>query len=196
MATKKDDAPLTKASDFLVDAFNRSFEVMHDLTRATCETSKDASIASARYMVKFQKSSVKAGLGLVGKTQKVTEKSLRDALKKGKWLPRESREVVDEWSQMMKSGLDEFGRVTDKSFELLLRFLDRVEKEHHDKLEKEEKAASKPAARKTATTASAKAKTAKRKPAAKKKATTTATNKRTAKRKPAAKKKPSASGNN
>ena len=179
MATKKNDAPLTKASDFLVDALNRSFEVMHDITRATCETSADASIASARYLVKFQQSSVKAGLGLISKAQKITEKSLRDAMKKGKWLPKESREVVEEWSHMMKAGVDEFTRVNDKSFELLLRFLDRVEKEHRDKMEKEEKKVSKTvpqkktvAARKKTVASSAKKTSAKRKPTAKKKVST------------------------
>ncbi len=160
MANKKSGASVTTASDFLAEALNRSFEVIHDITRATCDRSADASITGARYLVKFQQSSVKAGLGLVAKAQKVTEKSLRDAMKKGKWLPGESRDIVEEWSRMMKSGVDEFTRVTDKSFELLLQFLDRVEKEHQPGPEKK---TARPAARKKAPAPQAKTPPAKRK---------------------------------
>ncbi len=166
MVNKKSGASATTASDFLAEALNRSFEVIHDITRATCDSSADASITGARYLVKFQQSSVKAGLGLVAKAQKVTEKSLRDAMKKDKWLPGESRDIIEEWSRMMKSGVDEFTRVTDKSFELLLQFLDRVEKEHQPAPEKK---TARPAARKKAPSPKAKTPPAKRKPSAGKK---------------------------
>ncbi len=168
MAAKKGGAPQTTASDFLAEAFNRSVGVLHDITQATCETSADASLASARYLVKFQQSSVKAGLGLVAKAQKVTEKSLHDAVKKGKWLPGEGRDIIEEWSCMMKSGVDEFTRVTEKSFGLLLQFLDRVEKEHQQQAEKEK--IPRRAGAKKEPAASAKKAPAKRKAAAKKKA--------------------------
>lgn len=129
MATRKESATKKKSGDFLPEMLRKSLEIMGDLALATGAASVDASISSARHLVKFQRGSVKAGLGLISKVRDYTEKSLHEAVKDGKWLPGEGREVIDEWSGMMKSGVDEFSRVTDKSFELLLNYLDRIEKE-------------------------------------------------------------------
>ena len=129
MATPKKKDAVSGAGDLLSEILGRSLEAMRDFSVTTGGASMDASISGAKRLVKFQRSSVKAGLALVAKVQKHTEKSLHAAAKEGKWLPLEGKEAVDEWSKMMKSGVDEFSRVTDKSFELLLTYLDRVEKE-------------------------------------------------------------------
>lgn len=169
MATKQHTDPLSKTKDLFADVIERSLEIMQDLTLATAAASMDASIASARRLVKLQRGGVKTGLGLVSKVQKYTEKSLHKAVKDGDWLPKEGKEVVDDWSKMMKSGLDDFTQVTDKSFELLLHFLDRVEKEQKAKASK---ASANSGAPKTAAPGAPKA-PAKRKPAAKKKSAST-----------------------
>lgn len=118
-----------KTGDILTEIFNRTVEIMSDLTTATAAASLNASFTSARRLIKFQKGATKAGLHVVEKVQDYTERSLRDAVKEGKWLPEEGKEVVDEWSSMMHSGIREFSRVVDKSFELILKYLDGVEKE-------------------------------------------------------------------
>ena len=168
MATKKKSS-LAGAADLLPEILKRSLETLGEVSLATASASAEASIASARHMVKFQRAGVKAGMGLVSKVQKFTEKSLHDAVKDGKWLPKEGKEVVDEWSKTMKSGVDEFSRVTDKSFDLLLNFLDRVEKDQKAKSSEKKQSASKSSTAKTATSASKKKAPAKRKTAAKKK---------------------------
>ena len=129
MALKKIKTP----GDMLSEVFNRTIEIMSDLTTATAAASINASLTSARSLVKFQKGTTKAGLNVVGKVQEYTEKSLRDAVKKGKWLPEEGKDVVDEWAKMMDSGINEFGKVVDKSFDLMLKYLDRVEKDAKEK---------------------------------------------------------------
>lgn len=141
MATSKKNDAMTGVSDLLSEILGRSLEAMRDFSVTTSGASVDASLSGARRLVKFQRSSVKAGLALVAKVQKYTEKSLHAAAKEGKWLPREGKEAVEDWSNMMKSGVEEFTRVTDKSFELLLTYLDRVEKEKKAKPAKETPAA-------------------------------------------------------
>jgi len=128
MATRKGCASSKQSVEFLPEILRKSLEIMGDLALATGAASVDASVSSARHLIKFQRGSVKAGLGLISKVRDYTEKSLHEAVREGKWLPTEGREVIDEWSAMMKSGVDEFSRVTDKSFELLLNYLDRLEK--------------------------------------------------------------------
>ena len=169
MAAKKNKKP----SDVLSEVFNRTVEVMGDLAAATTSASVNTSLASARYLVKFQKSSTKAGLNLVGKVQQYTEKTLRQAMKEASWVPDEGKDVVDEWAEMMHSGIDEFGRVIDKSFDLVLKFLERVEKDAKTSQTRKKASAKKggaktSAAKKKAATAPGKS-TAKRKTTAKKK---------------------------
>lgn len=142
MVTRKKDAAMAGAGDLLSELLGRSLEVMRDLSMATGAASADASIAGAKRLVKFQRSSVKAGLGLVVKVQKYTEKSLHAAAKEGKWLPQEGKEVVEDWSNMMTSGVEEFTRVTEKSFDSLLTYLDRIEKERKPKVAKKTSSAS------------------------------------------------------
>lgn len=148
--------------DMLSEVFNRTVEIMSDLTTATAAASVNASLTSARSLVKFQKGATKAGLKVVGRVQEYTEKSLRDAVKKGDWLPEEGKDVVDEWATMMDSGINEFGRVVDKSFDLILKYLDHLESN-----EQVEKTKAKPAAKKSP----AKKKATSKKTASKKKKT-------------------------
>jgi len=178
MAAKKTKKP----QDVLSEIFHRTVEIMGDLTAATATASMNASLTSAKHLVKFQKSSTQAGLKLVGKVQDYTEKSLRDAMKDGKWLPGEGKDVVDEWAKMMDSGLDEFSRVVEKSFDLVLKYLDRVEKEAKAKESKSKTGATKRASQKRAPKKSAARKTSakktsKRKAASKKKTPSAGTSK-------------------
>lgn len=169
MVTQKKKDGIPGAGDFLSEILGRSLEAVRDFSVATGGASMEASISSARRLVKLQRSSVKAGLALVAKVQKYTEKSLHAAAKEGKWLPGEGKEAVEEWSNMMRSGVEEFTRVTDKSFELLLTYLDRVEKEKKSKTEKKMPPASGTATAKRSAPkkASAKRKAAPRKRASK-----------------------------
>jgi len=145
------------------------------LTTATAAASVNASLTSARSMIKFQKGATKAGLNVVGKVQEYTEKSLRDAVKDGEWLPEEGREAVDEWAKMMDSGIEQFSRVVDKSFDLMLKYLDRVEKDKKVKITANKPAVPKASAKKATTKKAAaqktpvKSKATARKPAAAKK---------------------------
>ena len=167
MATKKKQAK-NKPAAIISDVFNRSIEIIGDLAGATAASSINASLTSARYLVKFQKSSAKAGLDVVAKVQEYTEKSLRNAMKEAEWAPEEGKDVVDEWAKMMGSGIDEFNRVIDKSFDLVLKLIDRIEKERKEKAKPKETASASPAPKKSKAKPAAKPKTT-----AKKKSATT-----------------------
>ena len=201
-----------KSGEMFSEIFNKTVEIMSDLTTATAAASMNASFTSARRLVKFQKGATKAGLHVVAKVQDYTEKTLRDAVKDGEWPPEEGKEVVEEWASMMRSGIKEFSRVVDNSFALLLKYLDGVENQTRKKTitpaqnnsstktsTKKTPAARKTAAKKTpakkASTPKAPAKknttkkSASRKAATAKPATKKGTGKKaTAKRKPAPKK--------
>lgn len=155
-----------KPGDLLYDVFNRATEVLGDLTTATATASKTASLASAKHLVKLQKASMKAGLGLVTRVQDYTEKALRGAIKDGKWLPEEGKDVVDEWADMMDGGVKEFSRVVDKSFDLVIKYIERLEKE----AEKGNKTKAATGAKKTAAAKKSPAKKAPAKKASAKKA--------------------------
>ena len=118
-----------KPGDMFLDVFNRSVELVSDLTTASAAAAMNAPLTSARSLVKFQKGVTHTGLNLVGKVKEYTEKSLRTKLEEDKLLPEEAGEVVDEWAKMMDSGLSEFSKVVDKSYEQMLKYLERVEKE-------------------------------------------------------------------
>lgn len=120
----------------LADLIKNPLTAIDDLSAATKSVSMNASITGARSFLKLQQSGFKAGMELVTKMYDYTEKKLRKTLKDGEWLPHEGQEVVDEWAKTMKAGIHEFKRVTDKSFSLLLEFLDRIEKESKEKASK------------------------------------------------------------
>lgn len=168
---------VANVSNFLGEFMAQSMDVLGDLMKATATASSEATFASARRLVKLQRLSAEVGLGFVQKVHQYTGKGLRAACEEGDWLPKEARKIIDEWDHMLAGGVKEFARVADKSFDLLLEGLDRIEKEHKKKPAPEKASAA-------AETKKAPAKKAKvgTKPGVAKKTT----------RKPAAKSKPAA----
>lgn len=129
MVTLNNDSSEKKGSDFIEEMLSKGVGILGSLAEATIAVSKQASIDSTRHLINFHRSAIMKGLNLVAKAHDVAEDSLLSSVKEGKWLPGEGKEIIDAWSESMKNGLEDFSKVTDKSFELLIQFLDRVEKE-------------------------------------------------------------------
>lgn len=172
MSTSAKKAGVTDVSNFLGEFLGQSMDVLGGLMKATTAASAEASFTSAKRLVKFQKLSAQVGLSFVRKVQDFTGKGLRAASEKGDWLPKEAHKIVDEWDHMLAGGVKEFTRVMDKSFDLLLEGLERIEKEHKKKDAPKEPAAAvkkAPAKKATAKAKAGSAKKAARKPAARSK---------------------------
>ena len=64
----------------------------------------------------------------LGKLQKRSDKMVRRTVKDADWIPGEGKDVVEEWVSTMEKARAEFKKATDKSFDLLLKYLKRLEK--------------------------------------------------------------------
>lgn len=111
----------------------------------------------AMNVVDFQKSTFDSSIDALGRLQKRSDKLVRRAVKDATWMPGEGKDVVEEWVSTMEKARADFKRTTDKSFDLVLRYLKR--------LERGDGAAKKPAKKSTKKKAAAKRKTARKKPA-------------------------------
>ena len=122
-------------------------------------------------VIEFQKATIGNSINLIGKAQEQTGRILHDLLKNAAWVPSEGREVVDEWNGTMKRARQDFKRTSDKSFDLIVDYLERVQERADSKAPKaaqKTKARPKKAAPRKAAARNAPAKAAAPKKAAKK----------------------------
>lgn len=78
-------------------------------------------------VVEFQKATLGNSINLLGKAQEQSNRILRDLLKNASWVPSEGREVLDEWNETMKRAREDFKITSDRSFDLIVQYLDRVQ---------------------------------------------------------------------
>ncbi len=138
-------------------------------------------------VVEFQKTTLRNSINLIGKAQEQTGRILHDLLKKAEWVPSEGREVIDEWNHAMKRGREEFKKTSDKSFDLIIQYLERVQRNEQKSPAAPTMSAKSAFPEKSAPSAAA-VKSAAKKPATKKPAAAKKpTAKKSAAKKPAAK---------
>ena len=113
-------------------------------------------------VIEFQKATFDNTIDIIGKLQEQTGKMLHEAVNNLSWAPGEGKEVVDEWIKTVNKGRKDFKQSSDKSFDLIIKFVKRVDQEQSAK----SSATKKPAAKKS----SAKKKAASKKSSAEKKA--------------------------
>ncbi len=125
-------------------------------------------------VIDFQKVAFDNTIDLIGRLQEQTGKMLHEAVDNLSWVPGEGKEVVDEWIKTVNKGRKDFKQSSDKSFDLISKFVKRIDREQSTKA-----AAKRPTKKKSA----AKKKTARKKTSATKKAgPKKATAKRTARK--------------
>lgn len=115
-------------------------------------------------VIELQKAGFDNVIDIFGKLQEQTGKTLHKTVEGISWVPGEGKQVVDEWIKTVNKGRQDFKRTTDRSFDLLAKFVRRLERNQ---------TAKKPAAKK---------KPAKKKKSAKKAGPKKAAAKRTARK--------------
>jgi len=124
-------------------------------------------------VIEFQKSTFDNTFKLITQLQEQSEKMAKELLIDASWMPKEGKDVVREWVQTLESGRKEFQRTTDKSFDLIVDYFERVHAEVGGRKTTKKAPSKKKAPAKRKTKAKAKKKApAKRKATAKKKAAT------------------------
>lgn len=182
--TKSKRAPKSRvAAKSKPGAMDRSRDLVRDagerFRRVTRDTTRKKAVQLALSVVEFQKATTANSIDLIGRVQDQTGKMLHDVLKNVSWVPSEGKQVVEEWRKTVEKGRTDFRATSNRSFDLIIRYLERVQKE----AEKEAAAAPGTAKKKTA------AKGRPRKAAAKKSSTKTKTSTKT-KAKPGPRKAP------
>lgn len=131
-------------------------------------------------VIEFQKAAFDNTIDIIGKLQEQTGKMLHEAVDNLSWVPGEGKEVVDEWIKTVNKGRKDFKHSSDKSFDLITKFVKRIEREQSAKTA----AAKKPAKKKSTTKkkAASKKSATKKKAPAKKAGPKKATAKRTARK--------------
>ena len=107
-------------------------EIRKSLTDNVEETRKQAqnmSLDATLGVINLQKRAFDASFKALSKLELQAEKSVQQMVKKSAWLPAESKEVVDDWAKMLKTGRDDFQKTVDKSFDLMTKFIKRVQHE-------------------------------------------------------------------
>ena len=99
-------------------------------------------------VIDFQKAAFDNIIDFIGRLQEQTGKVLHEAVDNLSWVPGEGKEVVDEWIKTVNKGRKDFKRSTDKSFDLISKFVKRIEGEQSAKKSTAKKAAKKKTASK------------------------------------------------
>lgn len=153
------------------DARKRGEKMMKD-AQQTVEKTRNAgqkrTAKLATNVVEFQKSTFDNAIDALGKLQKRSNKMISRVVKEASWMPGEGKEVVDDWVKMMEDARSDFKKTSDKSFDLVIKYLKRVEREVGKSPTKKKKAAAK---RKSARKKTTKRKSTKKKPAKRKAST-------------------------
>lgn len=173
MAEKKDKGLLggaAAASKKGIEELGRLVDtiggLVPDAAVGVVNSTKGKTIHGSREALKLQRSLFKGTLGVVDSVQKHAGKVVESAVTGNEKMPAEARELMREWTRVMRVGRDELKAAVEKSFDLVDQYLARAEKTAKTSCRKCGKAAAPKAAVKKA--APAKPAKAKAKPKAKK----------------------------
>lgn len=157
-----------KRGEKLVNAARKRGRKVAKTTRKRVDSARGGTKKKATQLavnvVEFQKTAFDNTVDTLGRLQKRSDRMISRAVKDVSWVPAEGKEVVEEWITTMEKARVEFKKSTDKSFNLLLKYLKRLEKGSPKKKAaaktKKKAARKKPAKRKVASKRKAKAKPA------------------------------------
>ncbi|MBI2423273.1 MAG: hypothetical protein HYV27_10620 [Candidatus Hydrogenedentes bacterium] len=136
MTERKKHKEAAKAKGYMPDleSINRKAEDIRGKIKEQAEKTKDQTILKSAElsmaMVDFQKATFDSTLTVIGELQSHTDKIIDNMAAKSGWLPKEGKQLVHEWLKMAQAGRREYQRTVDKSFDLILDFFERMQKEH------------------------------------------------------------------
>lgn len=99
----------------------------------TGESTKKRAAQLTLSVIELQKAGFDNVIDIIGRLQEATGKTLHKTVEGISWVPGEGKQVVDEWVKTVNKGRQDFKRTTDRSFDLLAKFIRRIEKEQAGK---------------------------------------------------------------
>jgi polyhydroxyalkanoate synthesis regulator phasin len=88
----------------------------------------------AHSLLGLQRSTFDNAFKLITKVQERSEKLVDDQIATASWMPKEGKDVVREWSRTLREGRSEFQKTVDKSYDLLMSYFARIEKQEQKEL--------------------------------------------------------------
>jgi hypothetical protein len=98
---------------------------VHDSSVAVRSRTMGVTIA----LIKLQRSAFDRSFKALSSVQKYSDKLVKRHLQDAAWMPKEGKDIVKEWSQMLNEGRADFQNTVDKSYDLLTDCLERIRKE-------------------------------------------------------------------
>jgi len=83
----------------------------------------------AAKLVDFERTTFDTAAKLLGSINQQSEKALRHVVSNTSWMPKEGQKLVEEWQRTLRHSLKDFTKTVDKSFDLLSKYLARVQAE-------------------------------------------------------------------
>ena len=84
-------------------------------------------VKGAQQLVSMHRKVSEKTFGLMADVQERSEKAVKDMLRNADWVPPEGKDVVDQWTAMLHTGRARFEETTERSFDLIADYLERVE---------------------------------------------------------------------
>ena len=70
----------------------------------------------AKQMIDFQKTAFNNTFGVMVALQDQTEKMVNLTIEQSAWLPKEGKKAINEWTEALKKGRDDFKNFVDGNF--------------------------------------------------------------------------------
>lgn len=80
-------------------------------------------------LIEFERATFGNATAILTSLNDHSEKALRHVLSKATWMPKEGQKILEEWQRTLRHSLKDFAKVTDKSFELMSKYVARLDAE-------------------------------------------------------------------
>jgi len=97
------------------------------VAKAATEPTAARAAKLALNLVEFEKTTFSSATSLLSSLNDRSEKAIRHAMSSSKWMPKEGQKLIEEWQRTLRHSLKDFSKSVDKSFDLLSKYLARVQ---------------------------------------------------------------------
>ncbi len=117
----------TTATEESTDTKDWTERLREGIDRLRPAESRKRALRAARAGVEFQKKSILSALEGIERFQSKAEERFQKLTQDSSYLPEEGKIVVEEWIALAQKSRHDFKESTDKSYELVLQYFDRIE---------------------------------------------------------------------
>lgn len=97
--------------------------------RSATEPTAARAAKLALNLVEFEKTTFASATSLMQSLNDRSEKAIRHAVSSAKWMPKEGQKLIEEWQRTLRHSLKDFSKSVDKSFDLMSKYLARLQVE-------------------------------------------------------------------